>query len=443
MQNRGFEITGIKKGSPAEKAGLKAGDKLLQINGSIFFDIVDYRILTAAEKLYLSVLREGKTLELELNKRFDEDPGIVFSSFTLSPLRRCQNHCVFCFIDQQPEGMREPLYEKDDDYRLSFFHGNYITLTNVSNLEMKRIIRRNLSPLYISIHAVDPRVRRRMMRNSRAANIFQQLKKLARAGIEMHGQVVICPGINDGAVLSQTVEALSALYPNLNTLALVPVGLTKYRQGSKQLRSITPEEAERVVEKYTAKQRQFEEKMGTPFVYLADELYLLSGNPLPSHEHYGDYLQLENGVGIARLFLNELEEWKQKTNIPHLNKDTKISIVTASSGEPFIKQFVEELNKISNLQANLYTVPHEFWGGNVSVAGLLTGTDLLSGLKGKELGDILFIPETMLKEKTLLFLDNLDVSTLSTRLNAKVIPVNNLFQINKYLLRNQFVKAKG
>jgi len=438
MLQRGFIITKVKEDSPAAKAGLQAGDRLLKINNSFFYDILDYQYLSSGARLLLSLYnKKGNFVQIRIRKRYDEDLGLEFASPTLGPLLRCQNHCIFCFIDQQPPGMRSSLYEKDDDYRLSFFYGNYVTLTNLSYLDLKRVIRRGLSPLYVSIHSTDPAIRSKMMRNIAAGSIMEQLKKLVQGGIQLHGQIVLCPGYNDKDALKKTIHDLSFLYPGLKTVALVPVGLTRYRRGLPPLQGITKQEACRIVEEYTALQKRFETRWGTPFIYLADEFYLLSQNPLPPHEHYGRYEQIENGVGLGRLFLNELEIWK-RLPLLSLAKEMEISLVTGKSGEIFLKAFLEELKKIRGLKTHLHILPNLFWGGNVTVTGLLTGGDLLAGLKGKKLGEAVFIPTVMLKEGTNLFLDNLSLDFLSSQLKVRIFPVNSIKEIRQFLLQKKF-----
>lgn len=433
MLQRGFTISKVKKESPAAKAGIQEGDHLLKINNSLFYDILDYHYLCSGSDILLYLYnKKGKFMQIKIKKRYDEDLGLEFASPTLGPVRRCQNHCIFCFIDQQPSGMRPSLYEKDDDYRLSFFYGNYITLTNMSDLDLKRIIRRGISPLYVSIHSTDPVIRTKMMRNAAAGNILGQLKKLVQGGVEIHGQVVVCPGFNDKEALKKTINDLSLLYPGLKTVALVPVGLTRYRRDLTSIQSISSGEAYRIVEECSVLQRRFEKLFGTPFIYLADEFYLLSKRPLPPHEHYGMYQQLENGVGLGRLFLNELEVWK-KLPLPSLPHEMEISLVTGKSGGIFLNAFWKELKKIRGLRAHLHILPNLFWGGNVTVTGLLTGRDLLLGLKRKKLGEVIFIPSVMLKEGTNLFLDNLSLDFLSSRLKVQVIPVNSLKEIRQYL----------
>ncbi|MDO9535775.1 MAG: DUF512 domain-containing protein [Bacillota bacterium] len=433
---RGYQVTGVKKGSPAAKAGVEIRDFLLKINNSFFYDLIDYHYLCADETLSLSLRKkDGSFRKINIKKGYDEDPGLEFNLSTMGPLRRCRNNCIFCFVDQQPPGLRSSLYEKDDDYRLSFLHGNYITLTNTGDLDLRRISRRGLSPIYISIHSTDPQIRRRMMRNSSAGEIMGQLKSLAQKGIEMHGQVVVCPGVNDGLYLKKTVNDLSLLFPHLESVALVPVGLTRYRQQLTPLKSVTHGDACEIVETYSELQDEFMEKFGTPFVYLADEFYHLSGSQLPSHRHYGKYRQLENGVGLGRLFFNELEVWKNKQEPIHLEQKMEVSFVTAQSGEPYLKLFLNELNKIKGLETYMYVVPHLFWGGNVSVTGLLTGSDLLDCLNHKPLGSMLFLPRVMLKEGTNLFLDDISLNILENKLNVKIAAVEKLDDVRSLFLK--------
>lgn len=434
LRGKGFIISGIKKGTPADRAGIETGDRLLKINGLPFFDLLDYYYLCTERKLTLSIYnKKGIRREYHILKEYDDDLGLEFFSPTIGPIRRCRNRCVFCFIDQQPSTLRPSLFEKDDDYRLSFFHGNYITLTNMGKLDLKRIIRRGLSPLYISIHSTDPAIRRRMMRNRFAGQILEQLSHLASAGIVMHGQIVLCPGFNDGVHLQKTINDLLHLYPALRTVALVPVGLTRYRQNLPALKSITPGDAVAIVKRFSELQAEFERNLGTPFVYLADEFYLLSGFPIPSDAHYGKYEQVENGVGLGRLFLNELEQWKQAP-LESVPGDIEISLVTGQSGSPFIKLFLIELEKIKGIKAKLHVLANEFWGGNVTVTGLLTGSDLLSGLAQQKLGQVVFIPAVMLKKGTGLFLDNISLKELASKLKVKIVPVNNLAEIRSYLI---------
>ncbi|MEW5922094.1 MAG: DUF512 domain-containing protein [Bacillota bacterium] len=433
LMPRGYTVATVNKYSPAHRVGLEAGDRLIRINGSSFYDVLDYYYLCAGDRVDLEFTKKsGSRCRRIVGKEYDENLGLEFSTPTIGPLRRCQNCCIFCFIDQQPEGLRPSLYEKDDDYRLSFLHGNYITLTNAVRGELKRIARRCISPLYISIHATDPAVRRAMMGNKAAGEIMDQLTWLAEAGISMHGQVVICPGYNDGAVLKKTIRDLAQLYPYLKTVALVPVGLTRYRRGLVPLRPLTPQAASKIVQYCSRRQAHFQEKFGTPFIYLADEFYLLSGLALPPHQHYGDYEQLENGVGLLRLFLNDLDTWKQHAN-PVISGKREISCVTGEAAGPFLHMFMQELAKISGLKSRLYILANRFWGGNVNVAGLLSGRDLLQGLTGKPLGEAVFIPAVMLKEGSGLFLDGISLKKLSAALKIPVIPVQTLLEIRRFL----------
>ncbi len=431
----GFEIHKIQPGSPAHRTGIRAGERLVKINGYAFHDILDYFYLSAGERVILELQSaSGKTRKVPLNKRYDEEPGLEFAIPTIGPLLRCRNRCVFCFIDQQPPGLRPSLYEKDDDYRLSFFHGNYITLSNLGPKDLRRIIRKKVSPLYISIHATDPQVRCGMMNNPAAGRIMEQLKELAAGGIQVHGQVVVCPGHNDGAVLWNTVEELSALYPALKTLALVPVGLTGHRRGLAELSPVNTSGAREVVEYCGGFQQRMLARAGTPFVYLADEFYLLAGAPIPPHEHYGAYEQLENGVGLSRLFLNEMEEWAQD-GLPDRISPQELSIATGRSAEFLLRRLADELREAAGLRVHLYALPNRFWGGNVTVSGLLTGSDLIAGLHGRKLGQMVLISRDMLKEGTRLFLDGLTLEEVSGAVGAEVIPIGSLQELKGILQR--------
>lgn len=432
---RGHIVATVNKYSPARRAGLQAGDRLIKINGSFIFDVLDYYYLCAAERVELDFVKKtGDRCRRAVHKEYDEDLGIAFSAPTIGPLRRCQNSCVFCFIDQQPRGLRSSLYEKDDDYRLSFLHGNYITLTNTDDAELKRIVRRAITPLYISIHATMPAVRQAMMGNKTAGSIMKQLNRLALAGISMHGQLVVCPGFNDEIVLKKTIRDLANFFPYLKTVALVPVGLTRYRRGLVPLQPLTPAQAKKIVRYASRLQLLFRKKYGAPFIYLADEFYLLAGETLPSHEHYGNYEQLENGVGLLRLFLNELEQWKRQGN-PAISGNMEISLVTGEAAAPFLQMFMQELEKIPALRCRLFVLDNRFWGGNVNVAGLLSGRDLLQGLYKRPLGDAVFISAHMLREGSDLFLDGISVKKLSALLKAPLIPVHSLSEIRSYLDR--------
>ncbi len=432
--NRDFVIHQVNPHSPAEKAGIAPGDRLSRINDRVLHDMLDYKYLTAEEELLFNVVKKnGRRVELQLQKQYDEDPGLVFASSTLGPLRKCRNNCIFCFVDQQPEGLRESLYEKDDDYRLSFLYGNYISLTNAGQLDLLRMIRRRISPLYLSVHATNPAVRRQMMRNPRAGAILRQMQILARAGIKMHGQIVLCPGINDGEVLEKTLADLSALYPALETLAIVPVGLSRHREDLFPLQRVDEQTAEALFTRVVPKQEAYLETYGTPFIYLADEFYYLTGRALPAHDHYGPYAQLENGVGMSRLFLRELAGWQKQGPLPEMPQKTRVSLVTGTLAEPLLRAFAAELRKTKNLEVQLHAVPSTFWGAEVSVAGLLTGSDLLQALDGQELGDYVFIPSTMLKENSRLFLDGHAVDHLSRYLNVPLIPVEALQDLRSFL----------
>ncbi|MBO8137218.1 MAG: DUF512 domain-containing protein [Desulfotomaculum sp.] len=437
MSQYGLTVSGIVSGSIAEELGIKPGDKITEINEQPVRDIIDYRFLTCDEELVVKLINtHGEEWLIEIEKDFDEDLGIDFGTEALGRIKRCQNKCLFCFVDQMAPDMRPSLYVKDDDYRHSFLYGNFITLTNTKEEDLKRIIKQRLSPLYISVHSTNPELRKKMMGNPRAGNIMHQLTLLAEAGIEMHTQVVLCPGINDGEELSRTVKDLAQLFPQVRSLAVVPVGLTAYREGLAELKCFTPQEAERIVQQAELWQDKYLNKFNYPFVFLSDEFYLMSGRPIPPDEHYADYPQIENGVGLTRIFLDQWEEAKQY--LPdEISNYKKISIITGILAYPVIRQVVKELNNIKGLQVELHRVTNRFFGESVTVAGLLTGSDILSQLNEKDLGDKLIIPAVMLKDQEEdIFLDNISIQELSNRLEVPVLPVDTPFELVEAIIKD-------
>lgn len=420
MRDQGLVIEAVDHDSIAGELELKPKDIILEINGEKISDILDYQFFTSEE--YLEILVEkpdGDQWLLEIEKDIDESLGIKFYNGGWGRTRRCGNKCMFCFVDQMPDQMRKTLYVKDDDYRLSFTQGNFITLTNVGQADLERIVRMRLSPLYISVHTTNPELRRRIMGHPLAGRIIEQVHYLAENGIKMHTQAVLCPGINDGYELSRTVSELSQFWPAVQSLAVVPVGLTAYREGLANLCTYTAREAAAVLDEVHSKQNIFLEKYQYPLIFASDEFYLLSGYPIPPAERYGGFPQTENGVGLVRLFL---DEWNQmRKQLPgRLEKPLRCSIVTGTLAGSVLKTVVEELNNISGLHISLYVLKNNFFGKTVTVAGLLTGQDLLQSLTGLDLGQRLLIPCVMLREDQEVFLDNMTISDLSRRLDIPV-----------------------
>lgn len=423
MAVEGLVVTGVVPNSIADELGIVPGNRILEINKQPVRDIIDYRFLTCDEELIVKIIdNDNEQWTLEIEKDFDEELGLDFGAGAFGRTRRCQNKCLFCFVDQMAPNMRDTLYVKDDDYRLSFWQGNFVTLTNVNDHELQRIISQRLGPLYISVHTTNPQLRSKMMGNPKAEKIMEQLTALAGAGIEMHTQVVLCPGINDGQELESTVSDLAGIWPAVQSVAVVPVGLTRYRQDLAQLQVFTALRAKELVKQINLWQQEFLNKFDYPFIFASDEFYIMAGLPFPPDESYADYPQTENGVGLARLFLDKWSEREEQ--LPRfISTPREVTVVTGSSANEILKPVVKRLNQIENLTVNLKRVPHRFFGESVTVAGLLTGSDILAELKGQYLGDSLIIPATMLKnQEEHVFLDDVTVVELSRQLGVEVMP---------------------
>ena len=418
-------IKGAVRGSIAEELGAEAGDVLLSVNGHEIRDVFDYRFFTSEASLTLLFrTKDGEEVTVEVEKDPEEDLGLEFQSGLIDGARRCSNQCVFCFIDQLPPGMRETLYFKDDDTRLSFLHGNYVTLTNLSDADIDRIIEMKISVLNVSVHTTNPELRKRMLGNRFAGNLMPRLRKLAESGITLNTQVVLCPGMNDCEELSRTIGDLLALAPGVHSLSVVPVGITDHREGLYPLRSFTVEEAASVVRQVTLWQEKALEQAGSRFVYLADEFYLLADIPVPPAEAYEDFPQIENGVG---LIASLKEEWDAAMEeAPRHIRKREISMITGMAAAPFMRSLVEEAcAKYPRLTVYLYPIRNDYFGHKITVSGLLTGGDVKNQLKGKPLGKELLIPECMLRYGTEDFLDDMTVSELSRALGVKIRPVEN------------------
>ncbi|NPV74389.1 MAG: DUF512 domain-containing protein [Pelotomaculum sp.] len=433
MKRRGLYIARVGRGSIAEECGLKAGDWIVAINGEPVRDLIDFRFLEAEEKLNIDVKKaDGEEWVLEVEKDYDQSLGIEFGEMGFGRIKRCSNKCVFCFVDQMPSGLRRSVYVKDDDYRLSFWSGSFITLTNLGSKELERIVKQRLSPLYISVHATNPKLRAEMLGNPKAGLVMEQLRYLAAGGIEMHAQVVLCPGLNDGEELEKTIADLAGLWPAVNSLAVVPVGLTRFRKGLYALRSFNPEEARRLVCWLGLKQEEYLLEMGSPFVFPSDEFYLLAGEPVPPAERYAGFPQAENGVGLTRLFL---DEWKKtEKNLPGQAAPLKAVLITGVLGEKVLRPIVRRLNEIKNLEVSIKVIKNYFFGEQVTVAGLLTGRDLLNQIGPGETGDVLLLPSVMLRKEGAVFLDGLTLKGLARRLKACVAAVEGPRQLARVLL---------
>ncbi len=413
----------------AQRLGLRPGDEVLTVNGQPIRDAIDFQFYAADEGTIIAIRRGRRILEIALPPSHDSWFGAEFEPFRY---RCCGNHCVFCFVDQNPRGLRSSLYFKDEDYRLSFLYGNYVTLTNVSSADLQRIVSQRLSPLYISVHATDIEVRKRLLGLRRDDHLLQKIDFLAQQGIEMHAQIVLCPGWNDGTSLQKTVDDLAAFYPQLRTIAVVPVGLTAHRQGLPNLKAVNASLAEEIIAWADAQALRWQKSLGTFFIYLADEFYLLAEKPLPPRKRYEDFAQIENGVGMTRAFVDTYR--RQKRWLPKKVPGKKIIIVTGTLAAPILeKEVMPDLHAITGLDVELKAVKNRFFGGRVSVSGLLTGQDIYQQLRPVQGDQIIALPPNCLNSDRL-FLDDWTPETLSQRLGAKVIQPSDILNIFKLLL---------
>ncbi len=425
MQKHIHIVKTVKPGSIAEELEIAVGDKLLAIDNTEIEDVFDYQFLT--QDTYIEVLIEkpnGEQWLLEIDKEFDEDLGIEFENGLMDEYRSCHNKCVFCFIDQMPPNMRETLYFKDDDSRLSFLQGNYVTLTNMSEHDIDRICRYHLSPINISFQTMNPTLRCKMLNNRFAGDALKKVDILNQADIQMNGQIVLCKGWNDGKELEYSLNELMKYIPNLQSVSVVPVGLTKFREGLAQLEPFTAEDAREVIQLIEGYQKRCFEKHGTHFVHASDEWYILAGRELPEEERYDGYLQLENGVGMLRLFRNEFMEALEDElfRSVHLFLPKEISIATGKLAYPTLCEMADILmNRYENLHIHVYAIENQFFGPSITVSGLLTGQDLVEQLKDKPLGNALLLPENILRSGEDVFLDDMRVSELEKALQ---VPVN-------------------
>lgn len=415
MGNDGLVIEYVAPGSLAAELEIEAGDTLLMINGEPLRDIIDYNYLSAEEELvFLLRKRDGELWEVEFEKDACEPLGICFPPPVPGS---CGNNCLFCFVHQLPKGMRKPLYVKDEDYRLSFLYGNYVTLTNILPEELDRIREQRLSPLYISVHATDPATREMLLGRRGIRPVMEIMEELAAAGITMHTQIVLCPGLNDGTVLEKTVEDLATLHPRVASLAIVPLGLTRHRRGLPDLRPVTDAYAREFVAVWEPRQAELVERLGEPFLFLADEFYIKGGVTFPSLEEYGDLPQLENGVGMVPQFLAESEEILTEAGpLPAM----VVTVVTGVSAFSYIKDFAQRLTEKTGVTIRTVAVANGLFGEQVTVTGLVTGGDIVRTLSGADIGRILLMPDVMLKEGEGLFLDDLSLDDIASALACEV-----------------------
>ena len=420
MKRHTHIIEAVEEGGIAAELGIEPGDRLLSIDGHEIEDIFDYQFYVEEEELLLLIEKpDGEQWELEIEKDPDEQLGITFEQGLMDDYRSCRNKCIFCFIDQMPSGMRETLYFKDDDSRLSFLQGNYITLTNMSDRDVERIVRYRLEPINISFHTTNPELRCRMLHNRFAGEALKKVDILYQGGIEMNGQIVLCKGINDGEELERSIGDLGAYLPLLRSVSVVPVGLTKYREGLCPLEPFTKEDAKKVLEVIRRWQEKFYREYGLHFIHAGDEWYLLAEEEVPGEEQYDGYLQLENGVGMLRLLLNEFEEGYAKLETAAVQGE--ISIATGKLAYPYIRRMAERMEeKYPGLCIHVYQIRNDFFGEKITVSGLITGQDIISQLKGKNLGSCLLLPCSMMKADEDVFLDDYTVKDVSEALQVRI-----------------------
>lgn len=422
MKEKGHIIQAVLKDSIAQELEIAAGDRLIAIDQEPVEDIFDYQFLIQNEYIEVLLVKpDGEEWLLEIEKDYDEDLGIVFENGLMDDYRSCHNKCIFCFIDQMPKGMRDTLYFKDDDSRLSFLQGNYVTLTNMSEHDIARIIRYHLSPINISFQTTNPQLRCMMLHNRFAGEALQKVDALFEAGITMNGQIVLCKGVNDGAELERSIQDLTRYLPHLESVSVVPVGLSKYRDGLYPLKPFDSTDAGKVIDLIEAWQQRVYEKHGVHFIHASDEWYIMAGRELPEQERYDGYLQLENGVGMLRLLLDEFAEAMEALPTGRICKRT-LSLATGRLAYPYLTAMAEQLEAaVQGLHIHVYQIVNEFFGEQITVSGLLTGQDIRKQLMGQKLGERLLLPQNVLRSGEPVFLDDLTVAELE---NALQVPID-------------------
>lgn len=421
---RGGVIAAVAPGSIGAEIGLEPGDVLEAVNGHPLRDVIDYRYYTAEEELSLVVSRGSERFTLEIERDYDEELGLTFTEALFDGLRECNNHCPFCFVRQMPPGLRRALYVRDDDYRASFLSGSFITLTNLTEEDWARIGEQRLSPLYVSIHSSDLELRRLLLGNPQAPDVMMQLRRLGEMGISVHGQIVIIPGMNDGEALRKTITDVASLWPTVQTLALVPVGITRFHRGG--LRPMRPDEARAVLEIAHAFWAEYRAAWGHTWLYPSDELFLLAGEPIPPASFYDDPAQRENGVGLVRHLLDDAETLKQRwrpTKTPHT-----VTLVCGSLIAPILERLAAEFAAWSGWQVQVVSVVNRFFGETVTVSGLLTGQDVFAALEGRDLGEWVALPRAMFNAEGTQTLDGVPLTAFAERLGVPVILAETLYE---------------
>ena len=413
-------IKNVKKGSIAEELEIKPGQYLTLVNDTEIFDILDYKYQMFDEYVVVTIEDEnGEEWDYEIEKEENEDIGLIFEEELMDSPRSCANKCIFCFMDQLPPDVRDTLVFKDDDFRLSFISGNYVTLTNSGYRDLDRIIKYHLSPINISVHATNPAVRCMMLNNKNAGKIMEYIKYLTEKDININAQIVLCPGINDGKILDQTIKDLVSFYPHLQCIAIVPVGLSKHRDGLYKLKGFDKQSASKAIDQVEKWQNKFMKEHGAHIVYIADEVYILAEREIPSFETYEDFPQLEDGIGMIAKMKKEFEDKLKTIKIKEANKT--VSIATGKCAYSFIKSLCNKLEaKVEGLKVNVYAIENTFFGPQITVSGLITGGDIIEQLKDKEIGEYLLINYSTIKSDSPTFLDDLTVKQVERALKTKI-----------------------
>lgn len=418
-------ISEVKKNSIAKEVEIEVNDYLVSINGFKINDIIEYKYLITDEKLLLVVEKTNKDIwEIEIEKEYDEDLGLVFENTIIDQTKGCQNKCIFCFIDQLPKGLRKTLYFKDDDTRLSFLQGNYVTLTNMNEEEIARVIKYRINPINISVHTTNPDLRKTMLNNKNAGKILEIMRRFASARLIMNTQIVLCPNVNDQEELDKTIQDLSALYPYVKSISVVPVGISKYRQGLFPMKEFTKKEAQKILRQISYYQKIMLKNDSVRFVFPSDEFIIKAEQKIPEIDYYEGFEQLENGVGMLSLFKKQIKE--SLNNIQQEPKSNNISVITGELAYPYMMELMQKImTKWKQLNIQVYPIKNNFFGEKITVSGLVTGQDMISQLKGKDLGKHVFIPRSMLKaeEEEDIFLDDYSIEEVSKNLSVPVYPI--------------------
>ena len=427
VKNTNNVISKVYKDSIADELGIEVGDLLISINGEPIHDIIEYRFLLSDEYLEVEIQKQNREVYIyEIEKDYDDDLGIEFTNPIIDKAKSCRNKCVFCFIDQLPKGMRETLYFKDDDSRLSFLQGNFVTLTNMSEEDINNIIKYRISPINISVHTTNPELRKTMIKNKFAGNLYSIMERLAEAQIQMNCQIVLCPGYNDKEELERTVSDLTKLYPYVNSAAAVPVGITKHREHLPNLEIFNEKTAGETIDQVDKLQKKYLKELGTRFIFLSDEFYIMANRKLLDYDEYEGFIQFENGVVMISKFEREIKDYLENLSEDHKSKIKKVSIATGHSAYEFMCEMAKcIMEKCPNVQIDVYKIINNFFGDTITVSGLVTATDIIDQLKDKNLGETLYIPRSMLKADEEIFLDNITLENLSDIMGLEVVPCLN------------------